>query len=866
MRRSEYGFARPLFDSRDRKWINLRMNRPWRPLETLGGGIFVDPHCAGPIRLGLDLAARDNRARTMPTLSKIRDSALVLFLVFAAVVNGVTFKDYVFDDSFITYKYARNIAEGHGFVFNLGERVLGTTTPLFTLLLAGLSLLGFNIVHAAVAIYSVSVSACGYIGARILRSHGVPNAGALFAVLISWGMGGVFVYMGMETTFYVALIFGAIWAVPTERRASLGVLLGLIACTRYDGVIAVGLVLLYRWLLTKKPPLREALIAGGLLGSWLLFAQLYFGSPLPNTLGAKIADSSFLHYWKGSLEYQLDQVISPLRRFGLRNIHLAFPILLTALLLFPVFLRANRLHFHLWLFPAIGAALWIGYSLIGPPTNQGWHLMLSVYCLAAFGFASWGKLIPTAPHSATASWCTIGLLVLSSVTLPILAERECRSMVHSPQYGDRILAYERLAEWILRHGLEDEPVMTLEPGYMSFLTDQPVIDAAGLVTKGIRYHGPMQKRDTFESLIDSYEPELVVMRVLGAPKDWLEDDYTLVYRVGVAGLFMRNNVVARHLNTLHKEWVQDSPLEEDKRLSLNHPFQQNFRSNNRPANWRTPGFSKSPFGRALPDVRAKAKVFRDGYLRTVQPMSSNGGAVISPHFLINFDELRFSFGGTDPMVTQAQLLIEGVKVLEFGGQEATLAPEVQSYSFPVRSWRGKYGTLQFVDLDNKPNYLVADDVHSRSYTGYESLDDFETGEYGDHWERSFGDSPTPSIQIAREIGLPFALGKFSATSLGLKNARQMSSKPFLIEHNVMSFLAFDFAGGSCRIELRVDGKRIRNFACRNSRTLKPVSWSVAKYKGKQATLVLIDGAKQVDRWVGIDSIHFFDGLEGKGQP
>ncbi len=33
------------------------------------------------------------------------------------------------DDSYITFRYARNILAGEGFVFNPGEPVLGTTTP-----------------------------------------------------------------------------------------------------------------------------------------------------------------------------------------------------------------------------------------------------------------------------------------------------------------------------------------------------------------------------------------------------------------------------------------------------------------------------------------------------------------------------------------------------------------------------------------------------------------------------------------------------------------------------------------------------------------------------------------------------------------
>jgi hypothetical protein len=40
------------------------------------------------------------------------------------------------DDAFITFVYARHLGAGEGFVFNLGERVLGATSPLHVLLLA----------------------------------------------------------------------------------------------------------------------------------------------------------------------------------------------------------------------------------------------------------------------------------------------------------------------------------------------------------------------------------------------------------------------------------------------------------------------------------------------------------------------------------------------------------------------------------------------------------------------------------------------------------------------------------------------------------------------------------------------------------
>src|SRR5262245_36467174 len=43
---------------------------------------------------------------------------------------------FVIDDAFISLRYARNLATGHGLVYNAGERVEGYTNFLWTLFLA----------------------------------------------------------------------------------------------------------------------------------------------------------------------------------------------------------------------------------------------------------------------------------------------------------------------------------------------------------------------------------------------------------------------------------------------------------------------------------------------------------------------------------------------------------------------------------------------------------------------------------------------------------------------------------------------------------------------------------------------------------
>ena len=62
----------------------------------------------------------------------------------------------IIDDAFITFRYAQNIAESQGFVYNLGERVMDTTTFFFTLMLTTFYLVFNNLTVIALTILIVS--------------------------------------------------------------------------------------------------------------------------------------------------------------------------------------------------------------------------------------------------------------------------------------------------------------------------------------------------------------------------------------------------------------------------------------------------------------------------------------------------------------------------------------------------------------------------------------------------------------------------------------------------------------------------------------------------------------------------------------
>ncbi|RME60350.1 hypothetical protein D6779_02360 [Candidatus Parcubacteria bacterium] len=201
------------------------------------------------------------------------------------------------DDAYITFRYAEHIARGVGFVYNEGERVLGTTTPLFTLILA-LFRFVFDISPEIASHWISAVSDAATVavlcelGTRLsqdLRLGGF--AGLLFSLS---PLAIRFSINGMETAFAVALMLGALLCYLTHSDWAAGLLAGLAILTRPEAVL-LALVIAVGVALTS--PSRLVSFAVCLLiviVPWLCFAYLYFGNPLPNSMVAK---SAHIYQW-----------------------------------------------------------------------------------------------------------------------------------------------------------------------------------------------------------------------------------------------------------------------------------------------------------------------------------------------------------------------------------------------------------------------------------------------------------------------------------------------------------------------------------------------------------------------------------------
>ncbi len=222
---------------------------------------------------------------------------MVILLLALAIAARLAPGPRTIDDAFITFRYARNLLAGAGFVFNPGEQVLGTTTPLYTFLMAGLGAFAGG-VQANFPLIALLVNAAAdaltcLLLWRLGRLLGSEWAG--LAAGLAWAVAPfsvTFAIGGLETSLYVLLITACAYCYLQKRWLATGLCAAGAFLTRVDAVIFLGplaLFWLYRaWRKQDELPLRAILGASLPVIAWFTFSLLYFGSPFPHSVQAKL--------------------------------------------------------------------------------------------------------------------------------------------------------------------------------------------------------------------------------------------------------------------------------------------------------------------------------------------------------------------------------------------------------------------------------------------------------------------------------------------------------------------------------------------------------------------------------------------------
>jgi len=231
--------------------------------------------------------------------------------VLAVAAAHVAFLQFLCDDAFIAFRYARNLAAGHGAVFNPGERVEGYTSFLWVAVNAAVIRLG-----GLPEIWAPRLSAAAALSALavLLWREARRRAGAwIFGVLTAASAGwAAWATGGLETGLFTALVSLAFVATaewleaeaagrPAGRPlAASGGLLALAVLTRPDGAGVAACAAAFGVWRVARGSLRPARLAAWAaiwaapLAAHVLARRAYYGHFVPNTYHVKAAPGSSL--------------------------------------------------------------------------------------------------------------------------------------------------------------------------------------------------------------------------------------------------------------------------------------------------------------------------------------------------------------------------------------------------------------------------------------------------------------------------------------------------------------------------------------------------------------------------------------------
>lgn len=330
---------------------------------------------------------------TLSRLKSVVESVLLIGVTAALLIWWHTMREnaYLYEDAYISFRYAVHLADGHGLVWNIGgEPTQGYTNFLFVVLMAVGVKLGIaveSVAHLLNLIGAIGIAVGFYLIARqVVRSPFLQVLPGLIAacnplVLLN-------AMTGMETVFWCALIaMAAALAfayVRTERRPYLftHAIAAFLAClTRPESVLFALLwfSLLFVMSRQRRIVLLTAVafgIAGLVYVGWL---HLYFGAVLPNSFYVKVGDASLLPGRGYVEEFLGDQIF-------------ALGLLLVPLI--GLVLIKPRILVSLLLINGVVATL-LGFYVFTSPLMGFYHRFLLPVAVAVYGLIGIGLLVLT---------------------------------------------------------------------------------------------------------------------------------------------------------------------------------------------------------------------------------------------------------------------------------------------------------------------------------------------------------------------------------------------------------------------------------------------------------------------------------------
>ncbi len=421
------------------------------------------------------------------------ESPPVISWAFATVIISALYivltvaNSFLCDDAFITFRYAKNLAEGAGPVFNHGERVEGYTSFLWMILMATVIKLGgrpelwsrlLSLFFGVGTVFLLSWWLMRYVARSILVLT-IAASLAWCAPFVAWSSGGL---EPAAAAFFVLASMVSLLRFRThgDTRQLFGAscLIAMAILTRPETALVAVASMVYILILTARrtvPPAAPAIYflpAVLLTGAHLLWRWLYYGKVLPNTFYAKSPGFDLVGY---GAEY--------LVRFVLES-GLWLPVAVAVILIWRI--RKGKLTDQIVLLTAIILLffVWIVYSggdfmmmsrfivpilpviilLIAELTREAWQLLRG-------GRRSAFVIILLALYAANN-------LYALSVSSPSYSTETLDSIGRLKEYRNN---WTQAATVMLEMARPTDTIATSAIGIIPYYTDLPTMDLCGLI-------------------------------------------------------------------------------------------------------------------------------------------------------------------------------------------------------------------------------------------------------------------------------------------------------------------------------------------------------------------------------------------------
>lgn len=241
---------------------------------------------------------------------------LCLLLIIVIFISHAVYLNCVAEDAFIGFRFAKNLANGHGLIWNVGEPpVEGYTNFLWVVLCAFILKLGFNLLlFAQTAGILASIASIMYTYKFAYRLQKFKKLYALIPCLLLAVSGpfATWATSGMETNFFGLFLLIAVYHFVSYWKYNFHrdiffcfIALFIATLIRPEGFIIFCILLILGWIfligLNKKfckPFLLSIALYIIPFMTYIIWRLKYFGFLFPNTYYAKTGGSLY-QYLRG---------------------------------------------------------------------------------------------------------------------------------------------------------------------------------------------------------------------------------------------------------------------------------------------------------------------------------------------------------------------------------------------------------------------------------------------------------------------------------------------------------------------------------------------------------------------------------------